>query len=72
VLVPTTTLASLLADAAFARVNLVVDIEGAEVDHPRFAGRKPTSRMLATLRALGFVEIARARDVFAFEHPATT
>jgi FkbM family methyltransferase len=89
--VPTTTLANLLEDTTFRRVNLVVDIEGAEADlveregrllacrartlivetHPRFVGREATAHMLGTLRTLGFVEVARARDVFAFEHPAT-
>ena len=89
VVVPTATLATLLQDAAFERINLVVDIEGAEVDlvehesallrdrartllvetHPRLTGLEPTARMRATLADLGFVEMARVRDVFAFERP---
>ncbi len=88
VVVPTATLASLLAETAFQRINLVVDIEGAEVDlveregpvvarharvlivetHPKVAGAEPTDRMLAALRTLGFAQVARVGDVFAFEH----
>src|SRR2546422_5986679 len=87
-LVATATLASLLEETAFERINLVVDIEGAEIDlveregsllarrarilivetHPRFAGEEVIPRMLMALRKLGFSEVARARDVFAFEH----
>ena len=88
VVVPTATLASLLAETAFQRINLVVDIEGAEVDlveregpvvarhawvlivetHRKVAGAEPTDRMLAALRTLGFAQVARVGDVFAFEH----
>jgi len=87
-LVATATLASLLEETAFERINLVVDIEGAEVDlveregpllarrarilivetHPQFAGEEAIARMLTALRILGFAELARVRDVFAFEH----
>ena len=89
-LVATATLASLLEETAFECINLVVDIEGAEVDlveregpllarrariliveaHPQFAGPEAIARMLAALRTLGFAEVDRVRDVFAFEHPA--
>lgn len=89
--VSTVTLASLLEESKFERINLIVDIEGAEVDlveregqllarrartlivetHPHFAGPEPTARMLAALRALGFAELARVRDVFAFKHGAS-
>lgn len=89
-LVSTATLASLLEETAFEHINLVVDIEGAEVDlveregsllarrarmiiietHPRIVGPEPTARMLGTLRTLGFAEVARVHDVFAFEHRA--
>ncbi|MGH7567726.1 MAG: FkbM family methyltransferase [Gemmatimonadales bacterium] len=88
--VRTTTLASLLDEAAFERINLVADIEGGETDlveregpllarrarmliietHARFAGVERTGRMLAALASLGFAEVARVRDVFAFENPA--
>ena len=87
-LVATATLASLLEETAFERINLVVDVEGAEVDlveregpllarrarilivetHPQFAGEEAIARMLTALRILGFAEVARVRDVFAFEH----
>ena len=85
--VPTATLASLLAETAFQRINLIVDIEGAEVDlveregpvvarharvlivetHRKVAGAEPTDRMLTALRTLGFAQVARVDDVFAFE-----
>ncbi len=87
-LVATATLARLLEETAFERINLVVDIEGAEVDlvereglllasrarilivetHPQIVGAEATARMLAGVRTLGFAEVARVRDVFAFEH----
>lgn len=88
--VATTTLSQLLHQGGFAHVNVVADIEGAEVHlveqegqllrqrvrtliletHPRFAGVDRTAKLLAEIVALGFVEVARARDVFAFENRA--
>ena len=87
VAVATVSLAGLLEEVPLERINLVVDIEGAELDlvehesalladrartlivetHPRLTGLEPTVRMRATLANLGFVEMARVRDVFAFE-----
>jgi FkbM family methyltransferase len=89
-LVATATLASLLEKTGFERSNLVIDIEGAEVDlvereglllssraeiiivetHPQIVGAEATARMLAGLRTLGFAELARVRNVFAFENRA--
>lgn len=87
-IVPATTLADLLRETGFARIDLVADIEGAEVGlveregpllqrhvrtlileaHARFAGVEATARMLASIRALGFAELGRSRQVHAFRN----
>jgi FkbM family methyltransferase len=86
--VATTTLERLLRETGFARVSLVVDVEGAEADlveregtllgervrtlivesHPSIIGPDRAAQMIATLRSLGFVEVARSQQVLALEN----